>query len=107
LPYKKVEIIGLSFDAIIGLYEEERESPQKVVIDISFEYKYKKKNFIDYMNVIECVKNCVIKEKFFLLEDALEKLNSLIKDRYKSIKSLKIAICKPSITKECKIKISS
>lgn len=106
MPSKKVEIVGLLFDAVIGLYESERESPQEVELDITFFYDYDGQNLIDYMDVITLAKTVVINKKFFILEESVEVLKSEIKKSFPSITSLEIAICKPAITQECKIKVS-
>jgi len=107
LPSKKVEIIGLLFKSVIGLYESERETPQEVELDITFDYDYESGKLIDYMDVIELAKSVVINKKFFILEEAIDVLNEEIRRAFPSITSLQIAICKPAVTQECKIKVSA
>lgn len=107
MPSKKVEIIGLCFKSVIGLYESERAAPQEVELDIAFDYDYEPGKFIDYMEVIALAKSVVINKKFFILEEAVDVLNEEIRRAFPDITSLKIAICKPTITQECKIRVTT
>ena len=48
----KILIEKLTFECIIGILDFERITPQEVLIDISFKYKYKNSSsFIDYSKV--------------------------------------------------------
>ena len=100
-----VEIKNLTFQTIIGILDFERTTPQKVVLNISFSYQ-KKTNFIDYAKVASIVENRMKKEKFFLIEDALEDLTDLLYKNFPSIKQLHIEIAKPTILPNCNVSVA-
>ena len=102
----KIEITDLSFKCIIGILDFERIKKQKVLINVSFEYEYSKEFFIDYAEVSNLIKTTMKKEKFFLLEDAILYLESLLLNSYK-ITTLKIKISKPNILKNCIVSLSN
>ncbi|MEK6658706.1 MAG: dihydroneopterin aldolase, partial [Campylobacterota bacterium] len=51
-----IHIEDLKFQCIIGILDFERVTPQDVIINLAIEYDYKK-NFINYADVVEIVKN--------------------------------------------------
>jgi dihydroneopterin aldolase len=102
----KIEINNLTFKCIIGILDFERIKKQRVIINSSFEYEFKKDFFIDYAEVSALIKTTIKKEKFLLLEDAILHLETLLTDKYK-IKNLKIKISKPDILKDCIVSISN
>ncbi|WP_024954843.1 dihydroneopterin aldolase [Sulfurospirillum arcachonense] len=93
----KIYIENLTFKAIIGILEEERKTPQKVIINCEINYTYKKNKFINYAEVSTCIENSMKKNKFLLIEDALLKLNEEIKSKFPLISSMKLKISKPKI----------
>lgn len=101
----KIEIENLSFKTIIGILDFERVKKQKVIINISFEYKFKNGEFIDYAEVSKLIKNRVKQMKYFLLEDALEDLKQILNENY-DIFNLKLKITKPAIMKDCIVSLS-
>lgn len=100
----KVEIENLSFKTIIGILDFERKKTQRVIINISFEYDYKKGKFIDYAKIAKTIKKTIKKEKFGLIEDAIVFLEKKLNKNY-DIKNLKIKITKPNILKDCKVSV--
>lgn len=102
----KIEISDLTFKTIIGILPFEREKKQKVIVNISFEYEFKKDDFINYAEVSELIKKTIKKEKFLLLEDAILHLENLLNQKY-SIKNLFIKISKPNILKDCIVSLSN
>ena len=104
----KVLIEELTFKTIIGILPFERVKKQKVIIDISFEYNFKKdsKEFIDYSEVSALVKKTMNKKKFELIEDAILTLEKFIYKRF-NLSNLKIKIIKPDILKDCIVSVSN
>lgn len=101
-----IEIKDLTFKCIVGILDFERIKKQKVVINISFNYIYKKDYFIDYSEVSNLVKQIMKKEKFELLEDAIMFIESQLYKLYK-INKLQIKISKPDILKDCIVSLSN
>jgi 7,8-dihydroneopterin aldolase/epimerase/oxygenase len=101
----KIEIEDLTFDCIIGILPQERINTQKVIINISFEYKFQNKNFIDYSKIINEIENIMKEKKFELLEEAILFLENFLKTNYE-IKNLKIKISKPDIIRNCVVSLS-
>ena len=104
----KVSIDSLTFKTIIGILPFERVNKQKVVLDISFHYKFTKgqKDFIDYSHVANMAKMIMKKEKFLLIEDAILYLDRALTREFE-IKKLKIKIIKPDILKNCTVSVSN
>jgi len=104
----KVSIDALSFKTIIGILPFERVTKQRVIVDISFTYKFTKgqKDFIDYSHVANMTKIIMKKEKFLLIEDAIIYLHRALSSEFQ-IKKLKIKISKPDILKNCTVNVSS
>lgn len=102
----KVEIKDLSFKCIIGILDFERVKKQKVIINLSFEYKFEKNIFIDYSEISSLVENQMKKKKFLLIEDAISFLETKLYKLYK-INNLIIKISKPTILKNCIVSVSN
>jgi len=104
----KVSIDSLTFKTIIGILPFERETKQKVILDISFSYKFTKrqKEFIDYSHVANMAKMIIKKEKFLLIEDAIIYLDRALTKEFK-IQKLKIKITKPDILKNCTVSVGN
>ena len=101
----KIEIFELSFDTIIGILPFERKTPQRVIIDLSFEYDFKNGEFIDYSKVSAKIEKMMQKNKYKLIEDALLDIKKELKKKYK-IKKLKLSIKKPNILNNCIVGVS-
>jgi len=104
----KVNITNLTFKTIIGILDFERVKPQKVVVDITFEYDYLKKTseFVDYVKVAKTVKKTMKKQKFGLIEDAIIFLQKKINSKF-NVKNLMLKISKPDILKECIVSVQN
>ncbi|MDR1007607.1 MAG: dihydroneopterin aldolase [Campylobacteraceae bacterium] len=87
----------LEFEAIIGLLEKERETPQKVQIWASIEIKYKKESLVDYVLICETIKKVVIESRFFTVEEAILVLIDKISALNPKIKKIFLKILKPEI----------
>jgi len=102
----KVQIKNLKFQCIIGILKEERKTKQKVIVNIKFNYNYKKQNFIDYSEVAQLVEQNLKKQRFGLIEDAILDTKDLLEYKF-NIKKLKIKITKPDILKNCLVSVKS
>jgi dihydroneopterin aldolase len=102
----KVQIKNLKFQCIIGILKKERKTKQKVIVNIKFNYNYKKQNFIDYSEVAQLVEQNLKKQRFGLIEDAILDTKDLLEYKF-DIKKLKIKITKPNILKNCLVSVKS
>ncbi|TLP41242.1 dihydroneopterin aldolase [Arcobacter arenosus] len=103
----KVYIEDLNFDCIIGILDFERETAQKVIINLSFEYDFSNKDeFIDYSKVSNDIENIMTEKKFELLEEAIIYIENNLTNSYK-IKNLKIKISKPDIMANCIVSLEN
>jgi len=102
-----IHIRELSMDAIIGILEDERISPQRVVIDIDMEYAYKEGEFINYAIVAKSVEEMIVANQYLLLEEALLDIEKSLSMQYKKLlKKLYIEIKKPDILTNCVVSLS-
>jgi len=102
-----IEIENLTFDTIIGILPEERLVPQKVVVDVSLDYEYKKSIFINYAILAELIENDIKNNQYNLIEDALLSLHVKIKNEFPQISSIKLKISKPTILAHADVSVSS
>lgn len=104
----RVNIDKLSFKTIIGILPSERIKKQKVLVDISFDYRYKENSdkFIDYSEVAKLVKKTIIKKRFELIEEAILYIETKLYKDY-PIENLSIKISKPNILKNCIVSVSN
>ncbi len=93
----------LIFEAIIGVLEHERITPQRVLINAKIDYDFFDSNYIDYKDIVDFLQAEVIEKKFLLLESAVSWLESSIAKKYKNVQEVKIEICKIDIFENCKV----
>ncbi|WP_294965979.1 dihydroneopterin aldolase [Sulfurimonas sp.] len=101
-----IHIEDLKFKCIIGILDFERVTPQDVIINMTIDYKYEKE-FINYAQIVEIIKETMLESEFLLIEEALDNLNLKLIKEYSSIKSMFIKITKPSILPECMVSVSN
>ena len=100
-----LHVEDLRFQCILGILDFERVTPQDIIVNLTLDYNYKN-GFINYADIIQIIKEMMIKEQYLLIEDALNAINlKLIKD-YEAINTLDIKITKPSILPNCKVSVS-
>jgi len=92
----KIIIENLEFEAIIGILPKEREKAQKVIVNVKIEYE-DKKNYVDYAKVCELIEYTMKKNSFFLIEEALDEIEKILKKEFPQIKKLYLSIKKPEI----------
>jgi len=104
-----ISIKNLSFKAILGILDFERNNPQSIEIDCEIKYSYKKEesDFIDYIEAASFIETTMKSEKFFLIEDAIERLFQLLKVKFPQIKSIKLTISKPNVMPNCRVSVSN
>jgi dihydroneopterin aldolase len=102
----EILIEDLELDIIIGILDFERKNRQKVVVNVKIEYQYKKESFIDYVDIINIIETLLLKNRYYLLEDAILEIGDNILDRYLNIKSLYLKIVKPDIIKNGTVGVS-
>jgi len=101
-----IVIEDLTFKAILGLLERERNQEQLVVVCAKIEYE-DKKAFVNYAEVCELIEDTIKKGKFILIEDAIDLLVELLKGRYPQIKSIYLKIRKPEILKNALVGVET
>ncbi|QOY55418.1 dihydroneopterin aldolase [Candidatus Sulfurimonas marisnigri] len=101
-----IHIEDLKFQCIIGILDFERITKQDVIVNLTIDYN-NENSFINYADIVQIVKENMIKSEFLLIEDALNSLNLKLIKEYNSIKSIKIKITKPSILPDCVVSVSN
>jgi dihydroneopterin aldolase len=96
---KKITLLieKLEFEAIIGVLEKERETPQKVQIWANIEIRYKKDSLIDYVLICETIKSTLIESRFFTVEEAVLTLIDRISSLNPRIKKIFLKLLKTEI----------
>ena len=101
-----IHVEDLKFQCIIGILDFERTKPQDVIVNLTIDYD-NKNGFINYADIVQIIKENMIKSEFLLIEDALDYLNLKLFKEFSSIKSLDLKITKPSILPDCKVSVSN
>ncbi len=91
-------IEDLTFKAVIGLLEKERNEEQVVVVNVKIDYE-NKKSYIDYAKVTDLIVKIIQEGEFLLIEDAIDEIEKELKNRFLGMKSLYLSIKKPEILK--------
>ncbi len=94
----KIVIEELSFKAILGLLEKERNEEQLVVVDCKIEYE-DKLNYVDYSKVCDVIQNMIIQNQYVLIEDAVDDIEKKLKEMFPQMRELYLKITKPEILK--------
>ncbi len=102
----KLSIRNLTFEAIIGILDFERTAPQPVEIACDITYSYKPGSFLDYAEAARLLESTVKREKFLLLEDAVEALFLKMREKFPAIETIEITISKPDILPNCRVCVS-
>jgi len=100
-----IEITALEFQTIIGILDFERSTPQRVRVDCHIDYDYVD-TFINYALVAEQIETIMKEEKFELIEEALLRLKTSLKEHFPLIKRLFLKISKPDILDNCEVSLS-
>jgi dihydroneopterin aldolase len=98
-----IRIEALAFDAILGILESERHTPQPLRIDTEITYRYTSGHFLDYAEVAAEIQSIMQEGKFHLIEEALDVLIERLKEKFSPIETIKITICKPDILPNCRV----
>jgi len=101
-----IHIEQLTFNAIIGLLDFERLTPQQMVVDVKLEYHYEAKKFINYAEIADAIEQHLIEQKYLLLEDALVGTQATILSLAPHTQKLWLKLSKPNILKNCSVALS-
>ncbi len=102
----KISIQNLRFETILGILDFERKIPQNIEVECELTYSYENGIFLDYSKAVELIESTMKEEKFYLIEDAIERLFEKIKENFPQIKTVKITISKPDILPNCRVCVS-
>ncbi len=102
----RIHIDALEVSCIIGLLDFERETEQKVLLDIEIDYTYGEGNFLDYGKVTSDIKQHLREKKYLLLEEALLGIKALLFTHFPTIEVLGIKLSKPDILPQCSVGLS-
>ena len=104
----KVYIENLTFDCIIGILDFERTTPQQVIINLSFKYKFNKesKEFVNYAEVATLIEKLMKEKQYLLIEDAIIDIKATLKQTF-NIKKINLKITKPNILKNTTVSVSN
>ena len=102
-----IHVEELKFKCIIGILDFERVTPQDIIINLTLKYEYKKDAFINYAEIVQSIKEEMILNQYYLIEDALNDLISKLLNKYLTIQKINLKITKPSILADAKVSVST
>ena len=86
-------IKNYKFETIIGMLDFERVAKQEVQMNLEI----CSTSFIDYVLIIDFVKNFYNERQFQSVEESLEETSKALKEKFSSLTSLKMEILKTEI----------
>lgn len=95
-----LHIEKLQIQAIIGILDHERHTPQPLEINATITYHYTH-TFLDYVELCHHITSCLQSKGYGLLEVALLDIASTLKQQHSNIQSLTLHIKKPAIVESC------
>ncbi len=98
-------IEDLRLEAIIGILDFERKTPQPITVECEIVYVREGEEFVDYAKVSDLIVKMLTEGQYFLLEDALDDLTRAIKSMYESIHSITVKLTKPEILENCIVSV--
>ena len=101
-----IYVEDLEFQAILGILDFERTTPQDIIVNLKIDYNYTD-SFINYADVSSLIKSHMMDEKFLLIEDALSSINKKLKKEFQLIDTLYLKITKPSILPDARVSVSN
>jgi FolB domain-containing protein len=99
----KIYIEDLKVQAIIGILDSERVKAQLVVINAQIEYDMSGNEFVNYADVVSMIEKMLVKNRYELLEVALDDIIDKVHKEFSQIKSIKLKINKPNILNNCNV----
>lgn len=102
-----IHVEDLKFQCILGILDFERVTPQDVIINLTIDYEFKKDKFINYVEVVALIKDEMIFNQYFLIEDALNNLTTKLLNNFSSIQKIDLKITKPAILRDAKVSVST
>ena len=107
--YRKILINNLIIQASIGVYEQEKQNKQKIIVNVelllSNDSEPKQDNLEatqDYSKFRKCLIDIIESQHFHLLEVLVEKIHStLMRNSY--VIGTKVKISKPDIFDDCEV----
>ncbi len=102
----RIHIDALRFHTIIGLLDFERTTPQEIIVTCKIDYHFEDGVFIDYVQIIETIKQTLLEGAFELLETALHSIAVVLRQKFPAISSLHIQIAKPHIIPDAVVSLS-
>lgn len=102
----KISIENFNISTIIGILEDERENEQQIIVNLEIDYQLREE-FLNYSKVIEIVEELFIQKEYYLIEDALVEIPTILKDIFYTISNIKLKITKPDIVKNADVSVST
>ena len=102
-----IEIENLEFACIIGILPQERTEAQRVILDMRITYDYKEGTYLDYAQIVAQSEALLKEKRFYLIEEALEALQTMLLKEHPSIEHLRIKLSKPDILPHCRVSVST
>jgi len=93
-----IVIEELTFKAILGILEKERNEEQLVVVDCKISYPEKVK-YVDYSKVCDVIQDMITQNQYSLIEDAADDIQKKLEELFPQMKELYLKITKPEILK--------
>ena len=101
-----IYVEDLKFQAILGILDFERTSPQDIIVNLKIDYNYTD-SFINYADISSFIKSRIIEEKFLLIEDALDSISKELQKEFHLINTIYLKITKPSILPDARVSVSN
>lgn len=97
---EKLHLEGLTYQIILGAYEEERKEKAQVLVDLDLFYDFPQEDSleraVDYAQVVKEVQAWLEEKEFRLLEKLASELAFVLLEHFPALKGVKVRAHKPS-----------
>ena len=94
---------GLQVECIVGIYEQERRTPQIVIVDVDLDYDFAPaadsdalRDAVDYNGVARGITELAQRRKFHLIETMAEEAAAMLLARSPLVRRVRLEIRKPA-----------
>jgi dihydroneopterin aldolase len=105
-----IDLKNIPIIASVGIYENERKNPTKIIVSVVINYSFSKNSVVDYDLILQQINEIAKSKHFEYIEEMAEEICSKIKNHYPQIHSIKTKIQKcilrniaEEISVECEI----
>lgn len=89
-----ISLKNIAIIASVGIYENEKKNPTKIIISVLINYNFSQNSVVDYDLILKQINEIVKSKHFEYIEEIAEEICKKIKNNYPQINSVNTKIQK-------------